>query len=298
MITLETRLIITTLLSFILQKIGNKVTIYYHYGRQHGRQHGLQYRFQHQPSLLDATLTQPTFKSNTLNITRIVIKYGIIIILALIFSLPVRAQDEVQVWTGPTFRYDLTDFIRAEFEQEFRFIDDDQNYTFSEFGLRIEPLKNFYIKATYRYSFIQIDSLDTSGEDDDNWRLMGDAIYRIDDVFKTPFRIEYRFRYQYGEKKRFTPNSNILKIERFTYLRNRIKLQYNLGKLVDPYIYYENYFRFNNRNQVRQHRYAFGLDWTVNNKVDLTTQVHYQPEVNVQTPDDALVFIIGLDFDI
>lgn len=80
-----------------------------------------------------------------------------------------------------------------------------------------------------------------------------------------------------------------------TYLRNKIKIGYNLSKLVDPFIAYEAFFRFNTKNEFRVSKWKFGLDWKINKRLDLTTYYRFQDDIFIKKPEGQ--HIIGLMVD-
>ena len=80
------------------------------------------------------------------------------------------------------------------------------------------------------------------------------------------------------------------------YFRNRFNLEYNLSKLVDPYVSLESYFRFDGKNQWRQHRYTIGLNWKITKKLDIDSYYHFQKEINVKHPETLYIWGLGVGY--
>ena len=83
---------------------------------------------------------------------------------------------------------------------------------------------------------------------------------------------------------------------KFTFIRNRAKLEYNMSKLVDPFFLTEVFYRFNDRNEFRAIRYAIGLEWKLNKQLDLLTSFTSQKEINVNSPDKENIFSVRLSY--
>ncbi len=218
-------------------------------------------------------------------------KVLVFLILSAFYAFANAQVKDVQLWTGPTVKYNITKRLKVDFEQEFRFNENisHYNFTFSEFGIKYEILKYLDVKASFRQTFIPADLTGTALNDNDKSRLSLDASSSVK-IFKTGLKAEYRFRYQNSWENASTVSSH--------YLRNRIGLDYNLSKRVDPYINWENYFRLDNLNEFRQNRYTIGLSWRVTKKLDLDSYIRYQGERNVKNPETDYIIGIGLKYSI
>tara|TARA_B110000285_G_C15029883_1_gene566134 strand:+ start:343 stop:993 length:651 start_codon:yes stop_codon:yes gene_type:complete len=78
-----------------------------------------------------------------------------------------------------------------------------------------------------------------------------------------------------------------------SYIRNKFSINYNLSKLVDPFIAYEIYFR-PDKKEFRVSRLTLGLDWKLNKRMELTSFYRIQRDINVKKP--ARQNIIGVMF--
>lgn len=79
-----------------------------------------------------------------------------------------------------------------------------------------------------------------------------------------------------------------------TYVRNKLALTYKMTKLVDPYIAYELFFRFNGKNEFRKTRLTMGLDWRLLKELHMNTYFWIQNDINIKNPEQQK--IIGLTF--
>lgn len=201
-----------------------------------------------------------------------------------------QVQDN-QLWAGPVLRYDLNDRLRFYLEQQFRFKDNISKYdfTYTEFALRYTLLNYLDLKGIFRHSFIPGNEPGSALKDYDRSRINLDASTGTE-VFNSGLKVGYRLRYQHSWENTTRLSSN--------YLRNRIDLEYNLSKLADPYAEYENFFRFDNRNEFRQHRYTLGMIWRITGELDLDTYFRYQYEINVNNPETDYIIGLGIIYSI
>jgi hypothetical protein len=210
-------------------------------------------------------------------------KLFIILILSGVYAFARAQVKDSQLWTGAMVKYNISKKFRLDFEQQLRFNNyiSQYDYTFSELSLRYKVFKYLDIKALYRYSFIP--QGETGSLDYDKSRISFDAATGTE-IFNTGINIGYRIRYQYSRENSTGLTSN--------YIRNRVAIDYNLSKLVDPYADWEPYFKLDGKNKWRQHRYTLGLSWKINKKLNVDTYYRYQNEINVKKPETD--FIIGL----
>jgi len=214
----------------------------------------------------------------------------LIIILGLSgFYTIVNAQvKDIQLWTGPTVKYNISKKIRLDFEQQFRFKENisTYNYTLSEFGLKYKLFEYLDLKATFRQSFLPSRNTGTEISDNNKSRVYLDASTGIK-IFNTGIKAGYRFRYEHSwENITLVPSD---------YLRNRFELDYNLSKLVDPYADWESFFRLNRKNEFRQNRCRIGLNWNISKKLNIDSYYLYMKDINVKNPETN--FIIGLQVE-
>lgn len=191
--------------------------------------------------------------------------------------LNAQNSTDTELWTGGIFKLKLNQKFRIDLKGQFRFNDTISlmKSTFTEIGLRYKIDKHFAVKGNYRYII--------KPSKNNRSRISLDAYYNWSKK-KLPLSIQYRLRFQ-DTKERASGR-------KYTYLRNKITVDYNLTKLVDPFLSYERYYRFNQKNEFRTWRFTAGLDWRLAKKIDLTTFYRYQKEINVKNP--SAQHIIGI----
>ncbi|MCB8998817.1 MAG: DUF2490 domain-containing protein [Bacteroidales bacterium] len=214
----------------------------------------------------------------------------IFLVLSVTHALNAQTKD-VQLWAGPSLKYNILKKLRLDFEQQVRFNQNISNYefTYSEFSLKYEVFKYLDVKTSFRQSFMPAGTLNgTALSDNDRSRFSLDAS-TSDKVFKTGIKVGYRIRYQNSWENNSNVSSN--------YIRNKLELEYNLSKLVDPYFNYESFYRLNKLNQFRQDRYTLGLTWRVNKKIDIDSFYRFQKEKNVKHPETDYIIGIGVSYE-
>ena len=185
-----------------------------------------------------------------------------------------------QLWTNASLGLKLNKKFTLDLREEFRFDNNisSKKLNFTEIGLKYKLNKHFAFVPRFRFIAVP--------QKKNKRRFSFDVYYKWKKK-KFPLSFVYRFRIQ--DTKKF--NS---KKQGQDYIRNKITLGYNASKLVDPFIAYELYFRFDNKNEFRKNRLTFGLDWRLNKKMSLTTYYRLQEEMNVKKPDK--IKVIGLAF--
>ena len=81
-----------------------------------------------------------------------------------------------------------------------------------------------------------------------------------------------------------------------TYVRNKLKFEYNLSKLVDPFMAYELFFRLNGKNEFRVSRITLGLDWRITKPLHLTTFYRLQDDIFIKNPERRHIIGVTLDY--
>jgi hypothetical protein len=205
--------------------------------------------------------------------------------------LAIAQTQDVQLWTGPVIKYNISKKFRLDLEQQFRFNENvsKYNFTFTELSLRYRVFKYLDVKALYRHTFIPATDDLTTGSENDQSRASLDASTGVE-IFNTGIEAGYRVMYQNSWDNSTQVNKN--------YFRNRFDLGYNLSKLVDPYASWESFFRFDGKNQWRQHRYTFGLDWKITKKLDIDSYFHFEKEINVKHPETLYIWGLALEYTI
>lgn len=148
------------------------------------------------------------------------------------------------------------------------------NRTFAEVGLKWRFSKRFSLKPNYRFS------IDPNGPN--THRISGDLIYQSKKK-KKDVRVKNRFRYQHKIESG--------SLQTTTYLRNKLTININASKLVDPYFFGEIFYRLNGRNEFRVWRAGAGLDWKLSKKLGLTTFYLYEREINKK--NNNKVHVVG-----
>lgn len=191
--------------------------------------------------------------------------------------------NDMQLWTGAKFKLEFTKDFRLEIEQQYRFEDTLQilDKTFTEMGVRYEFNDYFDIKGQYRYN------VNERARNEHRWTIDLSFDYDIDDF---PVDVGYRFRFT-DEKVSYTG-------EKTNYLRNRLSLDWNMSKLVDPYVEYENFYRLNQKNEWRVNRFTFGLEWKINDEADIETYYRVEDEFNVEVPENQHIFGLMFSYEI
>lgn len=199
----------------------------------------------------------------------------------LLCSLVAKAQEEDrgpltnELWTGVTAKMKIKKDWRLDLEQQFRFRDtlSTQKSNFTELSLNYRFNKRFKLKANYRH---------TRRIDQRNRNRVALSLYYNWKPKKTDLSVQYRFSFQ--------NDYEVWTEQQITLARNRILLDYNLSKLVDPFFGYESFYRFNYRYEFRTNRFTFGLDWRLNKDMDLKTFYRIEQEINVKVPERQNVF--------
>lgn len=201
---------------------------------------------------------------------------GLFVVYLMSFSAQVIATDN-ELWTGGTYKLGITKKVRVEFEEQFRFNNNLSSYNnnFTELRLRYKFNKHFAVKGNLRHTIRY--------KDFNRRRFTIDAYYNWEKK-SFPLRFQYRLRLQ---------DSRVFQTGKKTnYIRNKFSLEYNLTKLVDPFIAYEIYYRLNQKNEFRVSRFTMGLNWKLNKQIDLSTYYRLQRDINIKKPQAQ--HIIGL----
>ena len=209
---------------------------------------------------------------------KVIVSIGLIGIVSI---LNAQISTDTELWTGGTFKLRLYKKFRVDLKEQFRFNDtiSSMKSTFTEIGSRYKIDKHFAVKGNYRYTI--------KPTKNNRSRFSLDAYYNWGRK-KFPLALQYRLRFQDTK----VSNSG----RKYTNLRNKIKVDYNLTKIVDPFLSYELYYRFNKKNEFRTWRLTAALEWRLAKKFDLTTFYRYQKEINVKNPDAQHIIGIMLTY--
>lgn len=223
-------------------------------------------------------------------------KLFVILLLSGIYSAINAQSSDTELWTGPIIKYNISKNLRADFEQQFRLNEKltKYNYTFSELSLKYKVFKYLDIKGIYRYWFIPSEGSGIPYRTEyDKSRLSIEASTGTK-LFTKDLRLGYRIRYQKTWENKsqvsdFFVESNPGEDQ---FLRNKLDLSYNLSKLADPYIGWDNFLRLDGINQIQKNRYTVGITWKLTKDLDLDSYFHLEQETNVTSPKTT--YIIGL----
>lgn len=189
---------------------------------------------------------------------------------------------DLELWSGVAVEYELTDDLSVELEEQFRFHEDISTIrqAYTELALQYKAWKFLDFKFQYRYSINKNSRNDRRFAFDTNYEY---------DIPNNPIDIGYRVRLQ-DTKEQWTER-------RINYLRNKLELDVNLTKLVDPYVSLEHFYQFQ-KLETRTYRFSIGLQWKLDGDLELNTYFRRDRETNVTLPE--LQYIIGteLKYDI
>jgi opacity protein-like surface antigen len=187
-----------------------------------------------------------------------------------------------ELWSGLTLRAKLSKHWTGEVEQQIRFreVISGYNGTFTEIGLRYRLTNHLGVKGSYRYTN-RTGSKRADSNDQQRWS--GDVFGNIGSS-RTRFVFSLRARYQTSQARNSEEPSK-------DYFRQRISLDYNLTKKVQPYADYEVFYRFNNKNEIQLLRFTLGLKSTISQRLGLDTFYRVENEKNVKRPEKA--YVIG-----
>ncbi len=215
------------------------------------------------------------------------IKYKYIIVFAgYLFLSGLNAVCQIsdnQLWSGATLKLRVTKKLRFDFEEQVRFDNDISRLhaTLTEGNILYNLTKRIRLKSTFRYFFDPYSH--------NYYRLSGDFSYDIS-IKNSPLDFKYRLRFQHVFEEHTRKSEN--------YFRNKISADYNLSRLVDPFIEFENYFRLSYVYRFTTNRYIVGLDWRISRNIDLETFFMYEDEFGEMNPEINKVYGIGLSYDL
>lgn len=173
---------------------------------------------------------------------------------------------DYELWTGASLKFKLSKKLNLSVAEQVRFNDTISSVkkSFTEIGLKYKIANGFSLKGNYRLIVPPGKTILHRIAIDGNysWKKKG-----------YPLSVNYRLRlqHQFGKQR--------------TYMRNKVKLDYNLTKLVDPFVAYEVFFRFNGKNEFRVSRLTVGLDWKITKKFEVSTFYRLQDDIFIKSPE-------------
>lgn len=179
---------------------------------------------------------------------------------------------DTELWTGIAVKMKLNKKWKIELEEQFRFRDTLKTFksSFTELSGRYRFNKRFSLKGSYRYSV-------RNGERQRNRSRISLFGYYQWDKKKYPISIQLRL----GIQNDFEEYNGQL----LTYTRSRIKITYKSLDLLEPFISYESFYRFNSKNEFRTNRFTGGASYEINKRWDLGGFYRVEQEINVDEPE-------------
>ena len=168
-------------------------------------------------------------------------------------------------------------------EQVFKFNDTISHFksAYTEGVLKFRISKLFAVAVNYRYI--------ENPPNKNAQRYSGDFFVNLE---KKGFPLSFQYRLRFQHEMRIS-NKNIEDV-----IRNKFTLDYNLCKLVDPYISFEPFFRLNGKNEFRVMRYEIGLDWRIIKNLHVTSFYRLQKDINIKKPDKNHVIGLMVSYDL
>lgn len=205
--------------------------------------------------------------------------YYTLLLVVLPFCLIAQKPSDLELWTGGTLNFKFSKNFSLDVTENVRFNNSISTYkkSFTELGLKIKLNDKFSIKPSYRAILGLNSSIDH--------RIFFDGNYKLNKK-GFPLSLSYRMRVQHQF------------VSAKTYLRNKIKLGYNFTKLVDPFVAYEAFFRFNSKNEFRVSRLTFGLEWRINKKLEVTSYFRLQDDIFIKNPERQNIIGLMVEYKI
>lgn len=186
----------------------------------------------------------------------------------------------------------ITNDLNLELEAELR--TEDHLTTFETAlveSLVSYELGDYYeIKAGYRHSFIP-DNFVATGSPDVNEDRLTMSFYAEKEVVED-LDVQYRGCYQWAKEIEGSDSDNR------QYFKNRLKLDYNLTSIADPYISGEFYYRIDRHRAINQYRIEIGLDIELTDNMDMDVFYRHQRDVNVRIPDTDRLIEVNVQYNL
>ncbi|MBI3135468.1 MAG: DUF2490 domain-containing protein [Bacteroidetes bacterium] len=191
-----------------------------------------------------------------------------------------QQNSDIQLWAGANVKVKLNKKWSMNLSPEFRFSDTIKtlNAAIAEAGVKYDLNKSIAFFSEYRYTLRPL-------QNDINRISLGATYSWSKKGF--PLALSYRIKFQYS-RNRNSGNSE-------SYLRNKITLDYNLSKRLDPYLSYELFFLFG-KNEFRNTRYSLGFEWSFTKNLSLAVYYMYQREIYVKKPSVDHIFGLTLNY--
>ena len=217
--------------------------------------------------------------------------YYIFLFILLVSNSKLTGQEkDFNLWTGVQIEKEMFSNLSIDLELNNRLKDNlnQRDESFLDFGINYS-IKDLKLSLLYRFS--------NENEGISNYSYSNRFSYQRSYKYEIQrFRIDLRSRYQTKYKEWFSSENGF---ESANYLRNRVKLRYNISGLpIDPLISYEGFTKIdkNSPSLFRKQRVSMGLNYKINKKNTLGIVFHIQNEKNAPNPSED--YILSLSYSI
>jgi len=221
----------------------------------------------------------------------------VILFLSGIYSIVNAQSADTELWTGPMIKYNISKKLRADFEQQFRWEENisKYSYTFSEFALKYKVFKYLDIKGVYRYYFIPNEGSGIPYRTEFDKSRLSFEVSTDTKLFTSDLKLGYRIRYQKTWETKSQVSDFFVEsdLNDELFLRNKFDFSYNMSKLADPYVGWENFLRLDGINMIKKNRYTFGVKWKLTNDLSLDSFFDLDKEINTVMPKTKYIFGLG-----
>lgn len=203
--------------------------------------------------------------------------------------MAVRGQERYidhEIWTGPELRYKLNDQWRfdAAYNWRINLTAGELRQSFTEVGAKYSYNDWLAARIYYRHADL------SSGLYRGRVALQLFASYKEKGF---PIRGSYRMQFERNFRERDEDGDQLI----YTYWRNRISLEVNVSKLVDPFVAFEYYHQFDDENRGVKNRFTMGLDWRVTKDLDLSSFLRIQ-DSREDVPLRQFIYGFAMTYDL
>jgi len=209
-------------------------------------------------------------------------KKSLLISLLFVLSLISRAQipHDFEGWAGSNFKFKVSKKVSLNVGPEIRF---DNNIStiksvFTDVGLKLKLSRFWSLKWGIRFAQRPNNGIKLRGN--------FDVLFNVKKK-KKKLSFRNRVRGQFGYALQSGKND--------FYIRDQVLFDYNLSKLVDPYVGGEIFFKTRSL-EFRQFRIFGGLDWKITKWWDVSTFYIYEREIFNANPKASNIVGLGSTF--
>lgn len=207
-------------------------------------------------------------------------KFILLVLVGFVGFTQVKAQKVNELWSAAELDLRLTKSFSVGIDQQFRFVDTTGlKGAISQLSFKQRLSKQWDIVAHYRF-------VNSPIKPNAN-RLMLSLAYK-DRILKSDFRFSYRLRYQVEkDREELRPDHDF---------RNKLGLEYNLSKLVDPSLEYEIFLKADKSPDFSKNRITFALEWNLLSIIDIETFYRFQKDIGDSNPDIQHIYGFGIAY--